>query len=97
MLYGDVIARRYQAATGNPAVLVETSETLDELAIRDAKSTRKATLTHLREPATRRHSLCGCHRVRQRRNRFSASDKTAFATTPIRPRSITPAKTSAER
>jgi DNA modification methylase len=32
--YVDVIVRRYEAATGNPAVLVETGETLDVLAAR---------------------------------------------------------------
>jgi DNA modification methylase len=33
-LYVDVIVRRYQTATGNPAVLVETGEALDLLARR---------------------------------------------------------------
>jgi hypothetical protein len=33
-LYVDVIVRRYEAATGNHAVLVETGETLDLLAAR---------------------------------------------------------------
>ena len=35
-LYVDVIARRYEAATGNQAVLVETGEPLDVLAARRA-------------------------------------------------------------
>jgi hypothetical protein len=35
-LYVDLIARRYEAATGNPAVLVETGEPLDVLAARRA-------------------------------------------------------------
>jgi DNA modification methylase len=33
-LYVGVIVRRYEAATGNPAILVETGETLDLLAAR---------------------------------------------------------------
>ena len=33
-LYFDVIVRRYEAATGNHAVLVETGEALDLLAAR---------------------------------------------------------------
>jgi DNA modification methylase len=33
-LYVDVIARRYQAVTGNPAVLVETGETFEALGAR---------------------------------------------------------------
>jgi DNA modification methylase len=36
-LYVDVIVRRYEAATGNPAVLVETGEALDLLAVRRAR------------------------------------------------------------
>jgi DNA modification methylase len=36
-LYVDVIARRYDAATGNPAVLVETGETFDLLAARRSR------------------------------------------------------------
>jgi DNA modification methylase len=36
-LYVDVIARRFQAATGNPAVLVETCETFETLAARRAR------------------------------------------------------------
>ena len=35
-LYVDVIVRRYEAATGNPAVLVETGETFEPLALRRA-------------------------------------------------------------
>ena len=35
-LYVDVIVRRYEAATGNPAVLVDTGEALDLLAARRA-------------------------------------------------------------
>jgi DNA modification methylase len=38
-LYVDVIVRRYEAATGNSAVLVETSETLDALAARKSRET----------------------------------------------------------
>ena len=33
-LYIDVIARRYQAATGNPAVLIETGEAFEALGAR---------------------------------------------------------------
>jgi hypothetical protein len=33
-LYVDVIIRRYEEATGNPAVLVETGETFELLALR---------------------------------------------------------------
>jgi DNA modification methylase len=33
-LYVDVIVRRYEAATGEPAVLVETGETFEALAAR---------------------------------------------------------------
>ena len=33
-LYVDVIVRRYEAATGNPAVLVETGETFEALGAR---------------------------------------------------------------
>jgi hypothetical protein len=33
-LYVDVIVRRYEATTGNPAVLVETREAFDVLAAR---------------------------------------------------------------
>jgi DNA modification methylase len=33
-LYVDVVVRRYEATTGNPAVLIETSETFDLLAAR---------------------------------------------------------------
>ena len=36
-LYVDVIVRRYEAATGNPAVLVETGEAFDLLAGRRAR------------------------------------------------------------
>ncbi len=36
-LYVDVIARRFEAATGSPAVLVETGETFDVLAARRAR------------------------------------------------------------
>ena len=36
-LYVDVIVRRYEAATGNLAVLVETGETLGALAARRAR------------------------------------------------------------
>jgi hypothetical protein len=35
-LYVEVIVSRYQAATGNPAVLVETGETFEALAARRA-------------------------------------------------------------
>ena len=35
-LYVDVIIRRYEEATGNPAVLVETGETFELLALRRA-------------------------------------------------------------
>jgi hypothetical protein len=35
-LYVDVIVRRYEAATGEPAVLVETGETFEALAARRA-------------------------------------------------------------
>jgi DNA modification methylase len=36
-LYVDVIVRRYEAATGNPAILVETGEEFDVLAARRAR------------------------------------------------------------
>jgi DNA modification methylase len=36
-LYVDVIVRRYEAATGNPAVLIETGEAFDVLAARRAR------------------------------------------------------------
>jgi DNA modification methylase len=36
-LYVDVIVRRYEAATGDPAVLVETGETFEPLALRRAR------------------------------------------------------------
>ena len=36
-LYVDVIVRRYEAATDNPAVLIETGETLEALAARRAR------------------------------------------------------------
>jgi DNA modification methylase len=36
-LYVDVIVRRYEAATGNPAVLRDTGEALDLLAARRAR------------------------------------------------------------
>ena len=36
-LYVDVIVRRYEAATGNPAVLVEIGETFDLLAARRSR------------------------------------------------------------
>ena len=36
-LYVDVIVRRYEAATGEPAVLVETGETFEALAARRAQ------------------------------------------------------------
>jgi DNA modification methylase len=35
-LYVDVIVRRYEAATGEPAVLSETGETFEALAVRRA-------------------------------------------------------------
>jgi DNA modification methylase len=35
-IYVDVIVRRYEATTGNPAVLVETGETFESLALRRA-------------------------------------------------------------
>ena len=35
-LYVDVIVRRYEAATGGPAVLIETGETFESLALRRA-------------------------------------------------------------
>jgi DNA modification methylase len=35
-LYVDVIVRRYEAATGEPAVLIETGETFEALAARRA-------------------------------------------------------------
>ena len=35
-LYVDMIVRRYEATTGNPAVLVETGETFESLALRGA-------------------------------------------------------------
>jgi DNA modification methylase len=35
-LYVDVIARRYEVATGNPAILIETGEAFDALAARRA-------------------------------------------------------------
>jgi DNA modification methylase len=38
-LYVDVIARRYQAAAGNPAVLIETGEAFDVLSARRAQET----------------------------------------------------------
>ena len=41
-LYVDVIVRRYEAATGNHAVLVETGETLDLLAARRSRETPPA-------------------------------------------------------
>jgi hypothetical protein len=37
LFYVDVIVRRYDAATGNPAVLVETGETFDLLAARRSR------------------------------------------------------------
>jgi hypothetical protein len=36
-LYVDVIVRRYQTATGNPAVLVESGEAFDLLAAHRAR------------------------------------------------------------
>ena len=36
LVYVDVIVRRYQTATGNPAVLLETGETFESLALRRA-------------------------------------------------------------
>ena len=36
-LYVDVIIRRYEAATGNATVLVETSETFEALAVRRSR------------------------------------------------------------
>jgi DNA modification methylase len=36
-LYVDVIKRRYEAATGNPVVLIETGETFDVLAARRSR------------------------------------------------------------
>ena len=36
-LYVDVIVRRYEAATGNPAFLVETGEPFDALAARRSR------------------------------------------------------------
>jgi DNA modification methylase len=36
-LYVDVIVRRYEAATGKSAVLVETGETFEALAVRTEK------------------------------------------------------------
>jgi DNA modification methylase len=36
-LYVNVIVRRYETATGNPAVLVETGETLDVLGARRSR------------------------------------------------------------
>jgi DNA modification methylase len=36
-LYVDVIMHRYEAATGNPAVLIETGEAFDEFAARRAR------------------------------------------------------------
>jgi DNA modification methylase len=41
-LYVDVIVRRYEAATGNPAVLVETDETFDAMAARRVAETLPA-------------------------------------------------------
>ena len=41
-LYVDVIVRRYQAATGNPAVLVETGEAFDPLGGRRSKDAAPA-------------------------------------------------------
>ena len=38
-LYFDVIVRRYEAATGNPAVLIETGETFELLGARRATDT----------------------------------------------------------
>jgi DNA modification methylase len=38
-LYVDVIARRYQVATGNPAVLIETGEAFELLAARRSRDT----------------------------------------------------------
>ena len=38
-LYVDVIMRRYEAATGNPAVLIETGEVFDALAARRSSET----------------------------------------------------------
>jgi DNA modification methylase len=40
-LYVDVIVRRYQAATGKSAVLLETGETFDELALRRTAELRQ--------------------------------------------------------
>jgi DNA modification methylase len=36
-LYVDVVARRYDATTGNPAVLIETDEAFDVLAARRSR------------------------------------------------------------
>jgi DNA modification methylase len=36
-LYVDVIIRRYEAATGNATVLVETGETFEALAVRGSR------------------------------------------------------------
>jgi hypothetical protein len=36
-LYVDVIVRRYEAVTGNPAILVETGETFERLGARRAR------------------------------------------------------------
>ena len=41
-LYVDVIVRRYQAATGNPAVFVETGEAFDPLGGRRSKDAAPA-------------------------------------------------------
>ena len=42
-LYVDVIVRRYEAATGNHAVLVETGEALDLLAARRSSEPARST------------------------------------------------------
>jgi DNA modification methylase len=42
-LYVDVIVRRYEASAGNPAVLVETGETFDDLEQRRARERASGT------------------------------------------------------
>jgi DNA modification methylase len=63
-LYVDVIVRRYEAATGNPAVLAETGETSDRLIARKSGKQRRLGS----DPG----ALPAVGRAEQRRRRHSA-------------------------